>query len=152
MKKWIVWITALLMVILLTGCGKTVDADVQKAEKTLTETWSQLYLESGRGDGYLEIKNTRVIHVKADTANKDFKNIDKIVEFILYSDYFEAAPYYSNCATYDTVILYKDGRSEVVPVNPIDMYRSMSYSSDFSDFVEKVEDLGSVCNKAMDLK
>ena len=73
------------------------------------------------------------------------------MEFILLSDYYESAPYYTNCGTYDSVVIYKDGRCEVMAINPIDMYRSSSYMTNFSDFIERIEDLGSLCNKAMDL-
>ena len=151
MRKRIVGITLLLLAAFLCGCSPSVDPTAQKAVDKLTQTWKQLYSESGRGDGYLEIKNTRIIHVKDNTANEYFSDAETIVEFILLSDYFEAAPYYINCGTYDTVVFYKDGHCEVTAMNPIDMYRSMTYTTDFSDFVEKIDDLGSACNQVLDL-
>lgn len=90
-------------------------------------------------NGYFEIKNTRVIEI-GDTDIELFKDIDYIVEFVLFTDYFGSAPYYSSIGISDTVVVYSDGTMEVPNMNLLTAYRSRYYSTDFSDIIKKVYD------------
>ena len=102
-------------------------------------------------DGHFEIKNTRVVNIKENNT-EEFKNIDYIVEFILYTDYYGSAPYYQIVGIDDTVVVHKDGTMEVQRMNLINNYRAMHYSNDFSDFIKSIDDYGDKYNCIEDLK
>lgn len=121
--------------------------DIQGAIEAITQHWAAGYAGSAgpQTDGYLEIKNTRKILVK-DGAPSFFEEIEYMVEFILFTDYFGSAPYYCNVNLDDTVIFYRDGRVEVAN-NQLQIYRSRTYTTDFSDIIDVVEDLGGAYNE-----
>ena len=133
------------------------DELVNPAIESLKIKWAELYKDSEDTDGYLEIYHTRVIDVSPDESDTVFQELDRgmeidyIVEFSLYSDYFSTAPYYHNAATYDTVIVYEDGTTSVAS-NFFRTYSNLTYSYDYNAFVEKITNLGSSYNQILNLK
>lgn len=132
------------------------DKLVENASKALKSKWMDLYNDSDNSDGYLAIYNTRVIDINPDETDAFFQELDRgmeidyIVEFSLYSDYFSAAPYYFNTGTFDTVIVYEDGTTSVAS-NFFRIYSSKTYSYDFSGFIKSVYDMGAKYNCTFDL-
>lgn len=130
---------------------------VLPAIEALKIKWDELYRESEESNGYLEIFHTRVIDVKPNSSDTVFQELDRgmeidyIVEFSLYSDYFSAAPYYHNAGTYDTVVVYDDGTT-LVAGNFFRTYSNLTYSYDYSAFVEEITDLGNSYNQIIKLK
>lgn len=132
--------------------SRTEKAQVQFALTELKKQWKELYENDmyEKGSGYLEIKNTRLIKIKEETEADLFKNVDYMVEFVLYSNYFGSAPYYGNCGTYDCVVVYKDGSVDFK--NLVSIYRSRTYSADFTGFIENICDYDDAFNEVMILK
>lgn len=115
------------------------DAVITKAIKELKDCWEDEYKETQiEMDGYFEIKNTRIITIKPNDI-EIFDNVQYIVEFELFTDYLGSAPYHENCGRFDNVIVYEDGTMEVSH-GLIDQYRSRTYQSDFSDFIQDIDD------------
>ena len=119
----------------------------------LKEYWKQMYQSSGYGDGYLEIRSTRVFYVTDEilpeddkTAHELFDDLICFVEFVLLSDYMQTAPYYMNIGVYDCVALHRDGSYEVMRQNPLNRYRALTYRTDFTGFIRGVSDRGSEFN------
>ncbi len=149
-------IAIFLLISLLAGMSACVnggkDETVLQAVRELKEAWKQEYAtKSANADGYFEIKNTRVIHIK-DNSVPQFENVACIVEFVLYTDYYGSAPYYWNVGYMDSVTVYKDGTMEVNSMNPLKIYSGKTYSYDFSGFVAAVSDHGSEYNQTEKLK
>lgn len=132
------------------------DKLVESAIESLKIKWIGLYEDSEGANGYLEIFHTRVIDITPNESDTVFQEMDRgmeidyIVEFSLYSDYFSTAPYYHNATTYDTVIVYKDGTTSVAN-NFFRIYSSLTYSYDYSSFLEDIEDLGTTYNQIINL-
>ncbi len=153
MKRALAVLSAFTLIFSLFSCGANTNEDdaVAKAVDTLKEHWKTEYKEAGADtDGYFEIKNTRVINIKENTT-EEFKNVDYIVEFVLYTDYFGSAPYYQSAGTDDTVVVYTDGTAKVQS-NLINQYRTKYFSNDFSVFLGSIEDLGDKYNCIEKLK
>lgn len=155
MKKFLVLLIALCL--LLCGCSsKSSDApEIEKGQEkyiidatdALIKFWKTEYSESGISDNYLEIKNTRIITIK-DNSNEYFSDIECIVEFVLFSNYYDTAPYYTNVGTNDCVIFYKDGTVEVSP-NYFNLYRNYTYSTDFNDVIDTIYDFEHYFNRVV---
>ncbi len=167
----------LLATLCLTGCTKgqaepgidPAHAEaVEQAIEVLKAHWEQSYAEtSDFTNGYLEIKNTRIIKIKDEPTTPDgdstnttlisqFGNVEYVVEFMLYSDYFGSSafgdkPYYTNISLDDAVVIYKDGSAEVRRQTPFEIYRSRTYSLDYSGIIEDIADLGSAYNAVYNL-
>ena len=154
MKKCLALLLSFCVVFYFTACGsvgknhregiaKDHREDIAKAIDEVSAVWKQIYLddrsEEFRPDGYLEIKNTRVINIKENEI-EEFDNVKCIVEFILYTDYFASAPYYCNVGMNDTIMIFHDGTVEVTPKNPIEQYRIKYYTTDYSEFIDSIED------------
>lgn len=151
MKKLCSLLLVLCLTFSLSACGTDKNDIVSKAVSVLENHWEDLYEDSKvETDGHFEIKNTRVVNIKENNT-EEFKNIDYIVEFILYTDYYGSAPYYQNVGIDDTVVVHKDGTMEVQK-NLINLYRSKYYSNDFSDFIKSIDDYGDKYNCIEDLK
>lgn len=127
---------------------------VEEAITALSQKWEELFSEDNRTNGYLAIYNTRVIDIEPDENDIVFQEIegameiDYIVEFSLFSDYFSSAPYYHNAAIYDTVIVYEDGTTAVAN-NFFRVYSNLSYNYDYSEFVDEIANLGSAYNRVI---
>lgn len=114
---------------------------ITDATKELKKYWEQEYQKMSGDittDGYFEIKNTRVITLKENDSDF-FRDVSYIIEYELYTDYMGTAPYYENCAIYNNVVVYKDGSMEVTS-NFIRTYRSKTYQTDYTDFIETIDD------------
>ena len=148
MKKIFLLLLCSILIFSSSGCNrKTSDAKDRRildAIGTLSDYWSNTYYEKENiDDKYLEIINTQIINIKDDidediSKSDMFKDIDYIVEFDLISNYFDTSPYYNNMCIDNCVIVYKDGSSKVGR-NPLNIYRSTTFSNDFSPFIESVE-------------
>ena len=132
---------------------------VLQAVEALKAHWTQDYRQFQPGvEGYLEIKNTRIITIKDEPtggaleaadkmAQADFGEIEYIVEFMLLSDYFGTGPaYYVNAAVNDHVVFYTDG-SIAVTKNLLNHFRARTFSNDFTGIVEETADLGAAYNE-----
>jgi len=154
MKRLLAIMLSLVLVLSLTACGSKHDDIIEKAITELEKIWVDQYSEhhsSIKTDGYFEIKNTRVIEIK-DNENEMFKDIDYVIEFVLFTDYYGSAPYYYNVGIYDTVVVYKNGKTEASSKTPFLQYVVQTYSTDYSDFIESVTDYGDKynCKKHLD--
>ena len=151
-KRWLAALLALLLGVSLLGCGDAKSDAVDSAVEALKEAWTAYYQDCPVDtDGYLQIVNTRVVTLKENHV-PDMRNVAYIVEFVLYADYYGAAPYYvAATGVMDTVTVYKDGTVSVGS-NPLKAYSSKTYSWDYSSFVESTEDLGDAHNVTWDLK
>lgn len=127
---------------------------VEEAITALSRKWGEIFSEDNRTSEYLAIYNTRVIDIEPDENDIVFQEIERameidyIVEFSLFSDYFSSAPYYHNAAIYDTVIVYEDGTTSVAN-NFFRVYSNLSYNYDYSKFVDEITDLGSAYNRVI---
>jgi len=136
------------------------DALVTDAVEVLKKYWQEeIYLADSnyqKGDGYLQIANTRVMKIKDEPDIEldvhMFDNVAYVVEFILFANYYYTAPFYFNAYNQNShVIVYKDGTMEVRR-DVFDDYRSRTYSSDFTGIIEEVTDLGAAYNAAYILR
>ncbi len=126
------------------------DEIVSDAIKVLKNDWLSYYKTNKDNDGYFEIKNTRLIKIKNNDTEM-FENVDYIVEFVLFTDYFGSAPYYYSNTTNDTVVVYDDGTMKVSP-NLIKVYSGRTYNYKFPEYIDSVTDLGSEYNCIKNLK
>lgn len=109
------------------------------AIEEVKDCWRQHYDEPEyKSDGYFESKNTRLITIK-DNEIEQFHDVSCIIEFELFTDYYGSSPYYENININDNVIVYKNGTMDVAN-SPIQMYRAMTFISDFSGFIESIDD------------
>lgn len=155
MKKAALIILSFVLVLCLTACDNNASSKpVNDAIRELKAEWTDIYNSQLNGlecDGYFEIKNTRVVKIDK-TDIEIFSDIDYIIEFVLYTDYFASAPYYSSDGGYDSVIVYKDGSMEISRSNLLRTYRSRYFNSDFSDIIKEVYDYGDKYNCVEHLK
>lgn len=152
MKKCIAIIAVIILVLCFTACGKQdmesagTNKEVAKHHEIITEAtaqlmeyWKQSYKESNvEADGYFEIKNARVITIKENEIEL-FKDVAYIIEYELYSDYMGSAPYYENCGINNNIVVYKNGTMDVAS-NLIRVYRNNTYQTDYSNFIEAIDD------------
>lgn len=154
MKKAIGMIVSIILTLSLCACSwlqnLSYNAEVEKALGALETGWTEIYAEeaAANSDGYLQIKNTRIVKLN-ETGREAFPDGEYVVEFLLYSDYFGAAPYYADVGFMDTVLIYEDGRAELQKMNPVNVYRAANYKM---DIVSEVIDLGESYNRTWDLK
>lgn len=141
-------------VIALTSCAAK-DEKIDKAITALKDYWTGYYSQISEadddrtnGDWYLEIKNTRLVELGED-ENDFFKDVEYIIEFITYSNFYGAAPYYASIdARGNNVIVYKDGRMEV-GANELQKYIARYYEA---PPVLAVHDYGSQYNAVYHLE
>ena len=149
MKKALLIILSFILAFCLTACDNNIPSDnnipkelVDDAIEELKSEWKDIYNANQNHiecDGYFEIKNTRIIEIDK-TDIEMFKDIEYIIEFVLYTDYFGSAPYYSSIGLSDSVIVYGNGAMEVSGRNLLEVYRAHTFDSDFSDIVKEVYD------------
>lgn len=185
-KNWKKIVCAVIVVLLLiTFIGTFLGVQILKSDETgstldikttelinlstekIKKHWKEKYkdtLESNYDfvippDGYLEIKNVRLITLKDEHIEKfdntmedyDFENIKYVVEYTLFSDYYGSHPYYVDTGGSDSVWIYKDGHMEVHDTTPFEVYRSVYYDSDFSGIIDTVQDFASEFNATYNL-
>ncbi len=156
MKKALAIILSLILLLSLTACGGSEhDEMIKEAIEELEEEWEDIYEETKESsnhktDGHFEIKNTRVITIKENDI-EEFKDVDYVIEFVLFTDYFGSAPYYSSVGLSDNVIVYKDGDMKVGK-NAFDNYRVNNFITDYSNIIESIDDCGDEYNCVKKLK
>ena len=157
---------ALLMLISITVSLCLVSCDskksmVEDAIETLEKYWEDLYDEDEKpwsdADGHFEIKNTRVIKIKNNLKEDDeafqyFGDVAYVIEFVLFTDYFAAAPYYKEYRTANSVAVYENGDFEVCPLNLFDLYTGHTFIYDYSGIIEEIVDYGNEFNCVKKLK
>ena len=161
MKKLINLFLSIILMINFVSCSSFVsneeikepinayDSVIKEAIDALKDEWKNHY-EEHNGDGYFEIKNTRVIVIK-DNDNKYFDNIKYIIEFVLFTDYYGTSPYYSEAHILNSVIYYESG--EIKPINNyLRLYSSKTFDYDYSKIIEIIVDCGSKYNVKETLK
>ena len=139
MKRLVAFLLLIIFSLSLASCGGS-SAMVKDAIDELEEHWEDFYDEHPKyaGDGYFEIKNTRVVYIKENDIPM-LEDVKCIIEFELYTDYYGSAPYYTNVHMYDNVVVYNDGSMDVQS-HIMQSYLSMYFSNDFSDIIESVKD------------
>lgn len=152
MKRFSVLFICMLIMfsLLLTGCKDENSIIIEDARGTIEDYWRNLYEEDDIGNGYFEIKNTRVIYIKENDIEQ-FKDVKYIIEFDIYTDYFGTAPYYSNVHMYNNVAVNKDGSMSVCS-RLIEMYRNTTFDTDYSAFIDEIIDYKSEYNCIKDLE
>lgn len=152
MKKLVSVILLLSFIFCLTSCGEDNNNDmVEKAVKGLENTWIGNYYGNEIQDWHFEIKNTRIIKIK-ETDIEEFKDVDYIIEFVLFTNYYNSSPYYSSVGMYDSVTVYSNGEMEVPKTNLLKYYTMSHYSSDYSDIIGSIDDCGAKYNRSKKLK
>ena len=136
------------MMLGITACGgKKPDGDegyVEKAIGIVNDIWGKIYeAQNMDNDGTVDIVDTRLIKIK-ENDNEYFKDVEAVVEFCIFTDYYGAAPYYMNVDRDDTVVFYKDGHTEVKDIF-VD-YMRRTYKMDFSDVIGEVKEYGTEYN------
>ncbi len=128
-------------------------ADV--AVSALLSYWKEAYKINKAGNGYFEIVNTRVVKINDSGFEDNFSyllgDIEYIVEFVIYTDFYGSAPYYHSTTTNNTVIVFKDG-STSIETNPLYRYSTVAYNFDYSNIVTSIKNYGSAFNKVVDFK
>ena len=132
-------IPIMMLSLMQVGCAFGKDNTVKDATSVMEKYWTDLYLKHDTGDGYFEIKNTRVVYLK-DNDTEMFKDVRCIVEYELYTDFYSSAPYYINVGMYNNVVVYNDGTMEVQS-NVIRNYFNKTFDYECPDFIDKIEDL-----------
>jgi hypothetical protein len=147
-------LVAALLAVTLSACdgpgysGLTQDPTSQERQSVeaaidlLTATWTAEYAKGNPSttNAYLEIKNTRLIELKDDLAD-EFEDIDYLVEFLLYSDYFHTAPYYMNATVFDTVTCSDSGACTVPQRNPFLVWQPRTFGRP-ADLIASIRDFG----------
>lgn len=165
-RRWMALALVLVMLLTVTACkskkkntAPKQDEVVVAAVETLEQHWTELYKQEQYKDedGYFEIKNTRKIQIKdtvtgadEDVAAEMFGDVDCIVEFVLYTEYYPQS-YVSQAPLSTRVIVYDDGRMEVGGDLLTDYSRRV-YSFDYSGIIESVKDYGDKYNCEKNLK
>lgn len=164
MKKLSIFFLVILLLASLSACGKS-NTDgpdsktteiVNDATKELIASWRDYYRDINekdgifQSDGYFEIKNVRLITLKENDMDK-FDEVEYVVEYVLFTDYFGSHPYYINAEYMDAVAVFKDGHMEVMKTNPFRTYISQRFSHDFIDIIEVIEDCGDAFNTSKNL-
>ena len=156
MKRIFALVLAAVMLLSCAACSKKDEKTnkhhdmIQSAIKKLEQQWMTHYKEDPIGDGYFEIKNTRGITLKA-TDIEMFQDVAYIIEFELFTDLFGSAPYYMNTTYNNNVVVYKNG-TMAVATNMINQYRSYTYNTDYSGFMESIDDYKGQYNSSKYLK
>ena len=173
MKKLLACLFAFVMLLSMTACGSKEDDEPKKVKESkkdkeivaaiemLEEKWAEIYEdESYENDkGYFEIKNIRKIKIKdtlsvdaecADLANETFGNVDYILEFVLYTDYYSSSqPFQTHI--YNEIVVHEDGSMEF-SARLLTNYATRVYDYDYSGIIESIEDYGSLYNYQKNLK
>lgn len=154
MKRFYSLFLVICLVFSLSSCGndnsqkELVDDAIEELKLSWEDIYDNLIFETDR---YFEIKNTRVIEITKNDIEV-FEDVDCIIEFVLYTDYFGAAPYYSCTGLSDSVIVYNNGDMEVPSTNLLRAYSSRYYTYDYSNIIKAVNDYGDKYNCVENLK
>ena len=129
---------------------------IENAVQALKAMWRGVYGQpSVSKHGYLEIIHTQVTYINEAYASGElteksggsmFRNLYCVIDFVLLSDYYGTAPYYTDIGMYTSVLVYRDGKIENASRSPFELYRSRTYSADFSAIISSVHDCGTEYN------
>ena len=169
MKKVLSVIIIFATLFSLTSCKKTYHdvngnelseknvQNVLKAISLVNQKWEETYKDydkdnfyeserDAKPDGTVDIFHTRIINIK-ENSEELFKNVESVVEFDIFSDFYASAPYYVNMYHNNCVVFYRDGSSEVRNIfrEYINKDTESRYFTQYP-FVETVIDLGSEFN------
>lgn len=132
---------------------------VEQAIETLKNGWAEELSKHNednaqKSDGTLKICNTRLISINQNSAHQNFEkyfgDIQAIVEFEVYSDFYGSAPYYVNAGINDSVIIHTDGTPELAS-HYIRNVGSATYVWDFSQLFSDVLYFGDKYNQTFNL-
>ncbi len=131
------------------------DEEIREALSVLKDYWERDMEDVYKGEiePYVDIKNTRVITIKENPVHvgnenapvEELKEIDSIIEFLMYSNYF-GDTYPSNAGINDTVVVYRDGSMEVQKKSPLLMIKARYYERDYNGMIEEIIDLEDAYN------
>lgn len=126
---------------------------IEDAIKLLEDEWEVIAVEDECNNGYLEIKNTRILHTDSSEIAKALgvDGVESIVEFIIFTDYYGASPYYYETQYMNNVVFFSDGSSSVI-TNAVQMYSSRTYDAALKNCSFTVIDCGSTFNQIFDLE
>lgn len=137
---------------------------VDQAIQVLCDAWNDIYWEEDYPDKeyLLDIRSTRIICIKDTLEEKQeefFGDMEYVIEFLLYSDYMAAGEntsglnvgYYDSIGMNDNVVVYKDGHMECQS-RVLSNYRSRTYETDYSTFIDRVIDLHEQYNQEIHFK
>ena len=126
------------------------DEAVKKAIIELKNAHKKSVSPENQDDQYLEIKNTRLISIKEDAKDDYgvFDDVKYVIEFMLLTNYHGTSPYYSY--TTDSYAIYEN--ETIKQHDAFILFRSMGYSSDFSDIIDEIYDLGGAYNEVFHLE
>lgn len=138
MKKLLAAVLVLMIgVMTLTACSDSAAKDerIDKSVAALKDYWTGYYEEMSEsendranGDWYLEIKNTRLIEL-GEVEKEPLKDVKYVVEFMIYTNFYGVAPYYSSIDVRNTVLIYKDGTVEASKTKGIPQYIAINYEA-----------------------
>lgn len=135
---------------------------IKIATVALKETWIKVYNDissAAEGDVFtpenlddrkIEIKGVRLIKVNENNI-ESYKDVEYIVEYVLYSNRYRTSPYYVREDIYDTVLVYKDGRAEVAFNNILKSYADMFELESVSKLVGEITYYDDEYDKIIDL-
>ena len=162
MKKLALFLAVVLLFSLcLSGCGAGGEHDdmIEEAIEVLEEHWADAYdgMENRNVDRHFEIKNTRVITLKKNEY-EELEDMEYIVDFALYIDYFGDTEYYVEAPTGGpwsggAVAVYRDGDMEVVSNRLVlDVMSDITAIEPPENPVKKIDDYGAAynCEKTLD--
>lgn len=126
---------------------------IEQAIDVLANEWEVIAVEDECNNGYLEIKNTRIVHTDSDAIADalGIKDVEHIVEFIILTDFYGAAPYYYETQYMNNVVFFADGSTMVV-TNAVQMYSSRTYDAALKNCSFTVLDCNTTFNKVFDLE
>ena len=101
---------------------------------------------AGSGSGLHGGTASRVREELAEKEAKYFGDISCVIEFLLYDDMLSSSGPGHNAGYHDvslqnySVVVYRSGLVSTSKSSPITLYRSRTYESDYSSFIEEVVD------------
>ena len=162
MRKAIVFVLALLILCgALLGCAAQGGADavtptdaekkaVEKSFEIFRAGWTDWLNErvSDAGEYVIDVKNVRIVKLKENDKDR-LKDVDFIVEFLFYMNYYQPGDAYSQSVNMnDSIAFYKDGTAKLEN-RLIYAYQMMSYDVDTSGYIEEVRDFGAAFNRKL---
>lgn len=127
------------------------DSLIRAALSSLHSAWQTEFSNPKRypaGEYVVDIRGTRLIRIKDELAEREakyFGGISCVIEFLLYDDLLSMDGPGHNAGYRDvslqncSVVVYRSGLMSV-KTSPISQYRTRTYVSDFSTFIEEVVD------------
>lgn len=138
-----------------SGESENNDANHEKvleAIDLIERAWWERYEKTGivnKERWYLEIKNTRYIKLSRHDV-KTLENVDAVIEFDLYTNFYDTAPYYVDGIPPDSVVVLSDGTLEVCDHSVMNAYRATTYDTDYDRFIEYVTDYDDKYNRIIE--